>query len=367
MRKRGVGAILVFCVVACSGSHGGGGAHPGHRSANFDGFVQLMAETECRIESECGPGFSAFVGGACIDFNLPYYEDTYAPLWRSGLEEGRLEFDPDSLSDCEAAAARLGCSPKSPSELPECQATLRGLVPEAGECFDRFECEAGLTCDLSAGCGGICVRTPREGEACVDYACEAGLGCRGATCARLSALGEACRYPTDVGCADGLYCVGEPSDGHGQGICQAVDASRTARVSEPCDPFVGPRCASPAVCARADFDASTFMGGSWVCVMPYRDGGPCREAVPEGCPAGSYCEASAFAGRVEGTCIRFPTRGQRCDSLADSWFSPAPCAVGLFCDGTCRPRRRVRERCASDDECFSGLCQDARCAVDPCP
>ncbi|AUX27662.1 uncharacterized protein SOCEGT47_082600 [Sorangium cellulosum] len=132
----------------------------------------------------------------------------------------------------------------------ECGVLTGEPIPDIMSLTTRGECfaEDGLAC-----VGGVCVRAPGQGAACLDgWLCDRGLDCDNDTCVPLPAVGEPCTSR----CASGAYCgsdsalnsvcvpylaLGEPCS-HDQ-VCSSRSCGTHACTQDSC----APACQSPTL------------------------------------------------------------------------------------------------------------------------
>lgn len=232
--------------------------------------------------------------------------------------------EPDAAATCLGELAARPCW--DDDDPPACRAAEVGRVDAARPCSSTRECRGDLVCQ---GC-------PRR-------------------CTELGAAGTACSSTTecvaDLGCVDGIC---------GSGVVGGVCSSSR-------------ECPSGLVCSAT----------TTTCAAPPGEGESCAWLSAEPCADRSL--ACADVGRLEGLCVRGGRSGEPCDStrpcapghtcLSDGfcarWRSPAepcsdrdPCLPGFLCRaGACAPQPSAGEACATDAECFEGLCIGGVCTL----
>jgi hypothetical protein len=278
----------------------------------------------------------------------------HCQLFHGERDEGQscTRFD-DLVSDC---AQGLLC------DGDRCVAPCSRLfgLPAGAKCRDTAtsteldRCAEGLTCIFSTG---TCSKAPAAGEPCLEGECDGDSYCSyieepNNVCRPRAGVGEDCEYAScasglrcvyqdeangsyrarcmeaategmpcsDVGCADGLVCGGEP------GVCK-----RPAGEGQSC---LDRNCDEGLLC---DFEVG-------VCREPPPAGSPCLFGE---CARGSFCELDVC---VAGLALAEPCTGHR---QCSSGFCPA---------GFCDDRPRVGESCADALVCDVGAsCDGAVC------
>lgn len=171
-----------------------------------------------------------------------------------------------------------------------------GAVGIGGECAARADCADGLVCHHSRRCGS----PAPEGTPCVDYrsVCREGHLCRADLdgtdrCLPSAEEGEPC--VSNIGCRDGLICVGARGDrtcitprAAGEMCRLQTDCAEGLRCVRDDDDA---RCAPPARLGEAcDLDAFRLCAGRLQC-----DAGVCRISVEgEPCLTDDECRADLF-------------------------------------------------------------------------
>lgn len=284
----------------------------------------------------------------------------------SGVEAGRIAFDPEAAAACLAAVRDGGCvagvNPR------RCTEVFRGLVPAGGACFwsegDAFlagtrGCAEGFCGFEDRTCPSVCRPWPAVGEPC-EPACgpEAYCDFEADRCARRPVIGESCS-PTET-CAEGSRCAGEPPSCRrvvetpdepcgADDVCPAGTfcVEGNCRVEVP----LGDPCNLRRNCPRGAICAPGVMDGPAVCRSPPAVGDPCFSGLP--CAEGAVCAIDAFPN---GTCASLPGEDEPCID--------GSCGEGLYCAFATEGGDLCRARGAAGDDClnvgapFDGACRD---------
>jgi hypothetical protein len=234
---------------------------------------------------------------------------------------------------------------------PQCVRFVGGSPSCSGEpsgCARDSDCASDEVCS-----SGECVPRPMTGAE-LGGACTQDSGCRSGLC-----IGGVCTQTCDVlrptSCPGGFFCDDGTSPSCSTGYCVAGSPGSRA---------LGAACGADTECASLYCEAG-------VCSQPCVPGGV------SGCEAGFTCQAGTLPCR--GSCQRARSLGDACEG-SDQCASGI-CAVrgdGSFCTQVCGDAAPCPEsftctaagdtsvcvpslggldaRCASDEECLSGIC-----------
>ena len=341
---------------------GAGGGAPGGSGGTGGGVVgiPLDAAAEALSQAMCDKLVDC-VGNAALGL-LFFDEDCEQSLTRvventmvAGIQQaeasGDLSYVATALPACLDAFAQLSCEDVAVGFPEECKAALDGLVGEGEPCSQSLECEQGLYCDISM-CPGTCRQPLAAEEACgATDTCEPGLTCFEEVCTPLGREGEECGGGVLPECLIGLLCVGDDEANAAPGSCFPAKDLFVLSANQPCSIGTNP----PALCREG---ASCPVELAPVCQATAESGGACRFALPDMCPAGEYCDLSS------NLCAALPGPGDAC---APGLLTKPACAAYLRCvNNQCRPLGDNDDPCASNEECYSGYCAEARCAAPLC-
>lgn len=284
-----------------------------------------------------------------------------------GLKDGRVTFDASAGANCRNALSTAACD----VALTACYVDfLLGTGVANAPCFGSEECGAGLVCDLSATCPGVCVTATPVGMApTTSRPCARGLYQYGGLCTANVLLGQSCA-PTggqtfDRTCEPSAFCAtgtrictakrraNETCSGGldcgGVNSCQGGVCLPPVQLNQQCD--TTRRCQSDLRC-----------GATNTCVPLGGVGAPCSMAFGD-------CEPSMFCESATMTCQRVRTLGQSC-AATDSYACGGIFSTDLYCTGTvCAAKKGVGASCATYSECTTSSCTNMMCTgcVDPTP
>ncbi len=369
MRVRWLAGALVaagFSVGACGSTSDGGGGTGG---ISIDELPPLLAKGLCAAYERClGPlAAGTFVAQDCVGQQTKAFEDGGLEELRRAVESGKATYDETKAGACIDAIEKLSCANFDLDSLPECNAAVKGTVPDGGDCESANECaETASYCKVEAACPGKCTpRSPAGAECDSDESCAAGLECTGSgqTCARPALAGEACDGEGSPSCQIGLACVGADETGT-PGRCTDPDDIFSEAVGKPCDLEASTLCKIGASCVVTAIDAGGLV---MECKDAVASGAPCNLGAPDICPNDEVCDLTVeqlMQGTTEGKCRPLPTAGQACSEA----FGAPECSVGNTCvEGQCVAIQRIGGKCSDDAACYSSSCVSGTCqASDSC-
>jgi hypothetical protein len=283
-------------------------------------FCALADEISIAATVRCEGGTDAAWRGAAV-FSCDVLDSAGA--------EGTFDFDVTKAAAC---LAELRASAETCGGYSDCERdVVKGLVPDNGSCVHPYQCGPGASCwsrDLSCG-SFTCWAAAGDGDDCSLVGCALGLVCDPPSkkCRRapLGDVGDPC----DSGCREGLTCVYQSSTN--SSVCRSI--------------VPGGPCASSEDCPWYQYCDST-------CRPRLSVGAACEPAL-HGCVRFAWCDPSTSRCEATGEV------GEPCSALS--------CLEG-WCDfGTnvCRPAKRSRAECLSDDECQSRVCSYGFCSFCP--
>ncbi len=310
-----------------------------------ENFPAALAQATCGVVERCmGAGMDIFYPEEdCATIQQAVFEDSLLGLIELSVQEGRASYSEEAAGKCIAAFEDLACEDFD-NWPPACSEALEGLVPLDGDCGHDVDCGLDRYCTVSSTeCPGKCKEKVGAGEACIkDDMCQSGLACFEGTCTPKPKAGEPCGEGAAPDCVLGTLCLEADND---SGTCKSVTDLFRALETQSCDFESGPLCEQGLHCA-------VTSGGDLECQPPSSQGGECRVAIPDQCPAGEYCDA-AIGGT--GVCTGLPSSNQPC--RLDPYELNPPCAAYYRCvDKKCVPLRRLDEPCESSFQCYSGYC-----------
>lgn len=362
---------------------GGGGAAGSGGSAGdagdagdagpLDQFPDQVAQALCDKLAECyGPETLPLLFGdaSCKSLALAnLLNSTFAPAVESA-KAGKIVVDPTKAAQCMKDFTALSCVDVG-MDFPEtCRQVLKGTVATGQKCAHLLECQPGNYCDLGADCASAkCAPFGQSGATCAPgQLCAAGLECFNGKCAAPAKAGEPCEGNVAPRCEVGSICWGGTQNK--AGTCIASKSLFTASLNQPCSYWLAALGEAGAVTlCKAGGHCPVFslipppkcLGG-----VTGPAGTPCEFAIPDQCPAGMYCASAADAGGS--VCTPMPINGEKCAAITSV---KGRCAAYHTCDGTtCRKIRNNGETgCASNAECYSGVCDTAQgvCVATACP
>jgi len=326
----------------------------------------LLAQAICRAIEVCeGKEFLtlSLKGKDCVEHTAGVFENRDYYYLETSIDEGRVAFDAESVSQCLADIEAQGCEVTNSRKPESCQQALQGAVDVGENCVIDVDCTGNAFCGFeqgSAECPTVCRSLVAADGACErSDECENGLVCAGGICAIPPDEGETCCLAdSDPSCWDaapapckrGLECTPEWS---AQPTCKKISDVRRAKVGEACEPPIL-MCElnedTPLSCVAVDET-------SGICKEKVEAGGTCQRAQPSQCPVGQYCDTEGFA--VDSTCVDLPDRYEPCRPENKA----TRCAPGLVCDvygdgEACVPINPNGNACDSNQGCYSGFCGD---------
>jgi hypothetical protein len=228
---------------------------------------------------------------------------------------------PQAGATCTSAAdcgATVTCTPAAdPSTCPS----------------DNLWCDLGATntCKKGVGLGANCGSVTNNG-ATTTVACQPSFWCdaflnQAGSCRAFGGAGTPCNQ---LGCAQGLHCVGYSSVGPqaALGVCTAASAS-------------GGGCTLDTDCATGLYCQVL------ACEPPAGVGGICNGSDSD-CQPGLFCATN--------TCMTARYPGESC---ADSGSG---CVHGICRSGTCVDHAKAGEACTANGDCVSATCANGACA-----
>ena len=153
--------------------------------------------------------------------------------------------------------------------------------------------------DQRRACGEVCVRTPKENEACGLYCDDSGTpcvdvpicvfdtSCQNGICVKRKVTGTACGGGDPVPCSNVQHCTADPADPTSTGTCQPRTAGGPCHVDNDCP------------------DTEFCLAGT--CTVRRALGQSCADA-DLGCVPWTACDANgvcAVAGRPDFPCAPF--------------------------------------------------------------
>jgi hypothetical protein len=358
------------------GTAGAGAADSGPQAVPLTELAGRLADAVCTgLEACMGPAIELLtLGEDCRGLFGTALQDAYVASIARSIEAGAITYDPvlgaaclqrllDDVSKTPPACADLNGAVES------CKSALGGLANANEPCNSAFECGAGLACDTSVACPGLCRPLARLDEPCrTNNQCDSrdGLYCKlivddagteTGRCATLLPIGAACTRADT--CEPGAMCLGD--------ACRRLSDVFTAREGFACGYADGSSLCVPGLfCEFAGFGF-----GQATCVQEKTPGAACKFSLPDACPAGHYCSVNLL--NTGGQCLALPGETQPCaaNPMQAAGFAP-PCASGLVCvNGLCQTRRRLGDSCGITEQCYSGFCANTgtanACAPPMCP
>lgn len=348
-----------------SGAGGSGGIPD---QIPLSGLAEAITVTSCQLFSKCyGPAVEVVSQGVpCEQYFPPFLEDgVLAPIVES-VNAGTITYDPSAGAACvqgiyDAANADPPQCANFDQLVESCKSALGGLSQANQPCDHRFECAAGMYCDLA--------------------------GCPAATCKELGAVGSTCLTNAACNPIDDLYC--KIPTGQSTGTCEKyVVTAATCTAADTCEP--GSYCLE-GVCARiaklftldepqtcytnsllcnaglaCEFTGLPFLSQG-KCIAAKAPAQACHIALPEECPTGHYCTSTLF--NEPGTCQILPADGETCaKSGVQNIGLRGPCQPGLACvNDSCAAYAHLGQPCGGHAQCFSGACVGSECVPPSCP
>jgi hypothetical protein len=353
------GALALTAVgIAWSCADSSGASRPTLEELPERLVAALCPELESCLGEDAGERF--FGPDGCEERVRAQVEDGDFDATIEAVEAGRVQYDGSKVDACIGSIRGTGCGFQTTRvlESESCRLVLEGSVEPGGDCAIDEDCAGVAFCKRNgAQCPGTCTELLESGEACTrDDECANGLACPSAVdrCVAPGRLGEDCGRVTDAACAAGLLCLGASAGNAGE--CSDPEELFVAQLGEDCAPAEGVLCVDDLACAIVlPLEAMPRFR----CMERHDLGSGCTFGAPSQCPDDAYCSGVDLAsGDVEGTCAKLPEEDDACNAQGGP-----PCAAGLSCDSDqiCRPLGRLGDRCASDDACASGHCEDDSC------
>lgn len=341
---------------------------PAPASVPLEQAPEAYADALCDRLERCVGALAKYAIGAedCRDYLTKFLgQSVLAEL--SALPPDTFAYHADKMPACLDAVREADCTVVSP--IPEaCDAAITGLVTQDGACTHPAQCTRGLYCNVASGsCPGSCQPRPSEGQPCANGACLEGLQCDDSLdqCVRARVEGEQCEGGQFGSCRLDMTCLGKADQT--PGTCRPNEGLYTQGDGVGCNWSKGGLCKAGFCCeleSAAKAQAGDYSG---TCVSEVAAGSPCKLALPDACAAGHYCKVTAG---IDGKCEPLPTPGEDCAVLS----LVALCAAGARCTGrndaapslqpgTCVALAALGYGCSGDATCFSGHCQDGKCAA----
>jgi len=329
----------------------------------FEEDLSDLIDATCRRVVECDGPITYASAGDCEDIIKRLTWGVLVPLWKEGVADGTLDYQPGRIAACIAAASAASCEDFLTS-LWLCDIFTGHLEP-GQPCRDHQECAGDAYCPqrstLDSDCNGTCVARAAEGETCSEEPeCQRGLHCTRDSVCVPNVSPDGCRAP-DNGCGIPEFtCIGDSAT-H-DGVCGPYAEAFRLPIGATCDPEFEDYCARPAVCAlvagRVGIPDAVYR-----CVAPYESSGPCRTGFPDGCPSGQYCAIDPFAlADVLGVCMPLPGVGVSCAPYRER--ASLVCERELACDrGTCAVPAGLGEPCDIAEGCLSRHCEGSVCVL----
>lgn len=331
-----------------------------------------LEEAYCRLVTNC---FVPYPLEQCLGFGIAFYAPASNAIQiervREAIAEGIIEYHPDRVADCVAAFGAAECRVFGQADIlvGDLCPIFTGSIADGEPCFDALECATpGAVCGGDSACeeGALCcLRTcipPADlAESCADRDCVLGAHCIDGLC-RPGETGSPCALPTH--CDLDFWC--DPSSG----TCQPDAALDGACAADE-------QCPWPQTCLGDDLGQSDPPSGT--CGRSDRPGDPCDV----GCFYNLTCKPASMVGL--GTCVRYGEEGDGCVDVEcgpelrcgpdvvciprsregeSCSFTSKDCLEGLRCvdptgggtTGVCAALAEVGERCATNDDCVTFLC-----------
>jgi hypothetical protein len=280
------------------------------------------------------------------------------------VARGNITYDPVLAEQCVTKVV-MGTQQAIPQcfdtreVLENCKLMLGNLSSVSQPCNDNYECMRGMYCRMEP-CPGTCMAFLQVGDVCskteecdptAGFYCQKADGAPSGTCQPYVALNGSCQKQN---CEPGALCIADR--------CRRTTDVLTQAVSLDC--FSNGLLCEPGL--SCEFTGLPF-GNQATCVSGKQPLDPCRIALPEECPTGTYCSANILNNG--GQCLAAPGENQKCASdFEQASGLAAQCQAGLVCISTiCKPMRRVGEACEAHEQCYSGACFSALCVSPVCP
>jgi hypothetical protein len=335
----------------------------------LNALAEAITTTSCLLFSKCyGPAVEVVSQGTpCKEYFLPFLQDSVLAPILGSVEDGTITYDPSAGADCvkgiySAAIANPPACANFDKLVESCKSAFGGLSQVNQPCDHRFECDAGMYCDLGSCPDATCKALGAVGSTCLtnaacnpvdDLYCMFPSGQTTGTCVKYIASGAAC-VAGDT-CQPGSYCL--------EGKCARIATLFT--LDEPQTCYTNSLLCNEGV--SCEFKGTPFLSAG-ACVAEKSPAQACRIAIPEECPTGHYC-TSSFLFNEPGTCQILPADGEACAKAGVQNIGlRGPCAPGLACvNDMCAPYAKLGQACEGHAQCFSGACVGDVCVPPSCP
>jgi len=338
------------------------GETPDDPTLTADDVAAVLARGSCGALEDCMGSallLDSLDGKDCVEYRTRIYADRELYWLKKSIALERVTFRPAFLAACERDLIARGCDVQSRRLPQSCQDALEGTADLDEACAIDQECEGTAFCDkgMLATCPGYCAQLQTAGLPCTASSqCADGLICRGQVCSAPSSEGDECSTLHGYGeCPPGLVC--QSQTGTSELACQSIATVHVGKLGDACD-ATGQLCQLGLVCQ------SQSSGTAGKCAAPVAASTTCRRSFPSQCPSHQYCKdaranvSNWAAPGTDGICSDLPGDGQECDAAIG-------CKPGAVCldDGSCHDLRSVGAACEYNQECYSGSCQNDKCAA----
>ncbi|MDH5671515.1 MAG: hypothetical protein OEZ06_05150 [Myxococcales bacterium] len=320
---------------------------PGDSAPTVEDLPRLFADAYCAALEDCMGQellLRTFSGNDCRGLRQSRLENGEFGRAGNSVAAGLASFSAADVDDCLADIRALGCDAVAAREPVSCELTLLGLADLGADCTAHHDCSGDAFCDkgTAATCPGTCSALRAQDDTCNNNdnaECEDGLVCFDGSCQPLGELGDDCGDIMPA-CSPGLVCQA--------GICESNAVVYAGALDDACTP--GSDLCQPGLYCRSD------SADTGTCAEAAAEGGGCRRASPDMCPAHQYCDAST--GGEDGLCTDLPVDAEGC--LART----VQCAPGHTCVADiCYRLKDNGESCDADSECYSRFCDAFICST----
>jgi hypothetical protein len=269
------------------------------------------------------------------------------------VSAGLVVYTASEMQDCLDAIDALGCEVETTRWPAACQLAVTGTVAEGGDCTIDEDCQGKAFCEKGpATCPGVCSPLLAENATCNDNReCDDGLVCFEGSCEAPGVAADSCGTGLPE-CKAGFECRRVDPAVAGVSECKAIATVHTKTLGQACN-VNGDLCISGLVCA------STGAGSAGECEELADIGGDCKRSAPNQCQVSQYCNA-VDPGDV-GTCLEQPLNGEACLTGRSQVCADGHVCVDEGASDVCRPVNDAGEACATDAQCYSGICNDPTC------
>lgn len=200
------------------------------------------------------------------------------------------------------------------ADVDDAQGSCERKAALSEPCVNDLDCDLGLYCSVAGG-DPVCVSRVGDGMDCTAARCLETSWCdtESAQCRPISDEGGPCDRVSQLGCNDGLLCMGDKK-------CHA----RGANAGDPCSGYFTPSCAVGLACDRATQKCRSLPG------------------VDEACNRGEdvSCEPSAWCA----------CDGVECGNAYDPWTGDP--------EERCEQKVALGQPCVSFQQCAEGSCDE---------